>query len=221
MTFCDRATVRRMFEGKSVALVGSGPGSLDNPKGLVDSHDVVIRANNYKLFPATGKRTDVHYSFYGRSIRKTARELQRDGVKLCMCKCPDAKFMESEWHTKNGKLNGVDFRYIYELRKGWWFTDTYVPSVAEFMEHFDLLGGHVATTGFAALLDVLSYNPERVFMTGFDFFASKLHNVNERWKKLNPDDPIGHVPDVERAWFKENYDRFPITMDARLSAAVA
>jgi hypothetical protein len=222
MRFCDRAAVQKVFEDRSVAIVGSGPGSLENPKGLIDSHDVVVRVNNYKLFPSTGFRTDVHYSFYGKSIRKTARELKRDGVKLCMCKCPNAKVMDSEWHERRGKLNGVDFRYIYEdVRKNWWFTDTYVPSIEEFMEHFNLLGGHVATTGFAALLDVLSHKPSRVYMTGFDFFSSGIHNVNERWRKLNPDDPIGHRPDAEQEWFRQNYDAYPITMDARLSAMVA
>lgn len=220
MGFIERDKVRDVFRGKTVALVGSGPGSLDNPRGLVDSHDVVVRVNNYKLFPATGFRTDVHYSFYGSSIRKTAAELTRDGVKLCICKCPDAKFMDSEWHRRNGKMMGVDFRPIYDRRRGFWFCSTYVPTVDEFMAHFNLLGGHVPTTGFSALLDVLSFEPAHVYMTGFDFFSSKLHNVNERWRKINHTDPIGHVPDAERAWFAANYDKHPLTMDAALSKCI-
>ena len=220
MDFCDRDTVRRVIEGRSVAIVGSGPGCLDNVPHLVDSHDVVIRVNNYKLFPATGFRTDVFYSYFGSSIKKTATELMRDGVRLCMCKCPDAQFIESPWHERNGKMLGVDFRPLYERRRDWWFCNTYVPTVEEFLAHFHLLGGHVPTTGFSALLDVLSFNPMHIFMTGFDFFASRMHNVNERWRKANPGDPIGHVPDVERAWFANHFDRFPITLDARLANVV-
>jgi hypothetical protein len=220
MGFCDREAVSRVLSGKTVAIVGSGPGSLQNEKGLVDSHDVVVRVNNYKLFPATGYRTDVLYSFFGQSIRKTVRELKRDGVGLCMCKCPNAQFMESKWHRERGKMAGVDFRMIYERRKDWWFCDTYVPTLEEFMAHFDMLGGHVPTTGFSALLDVLSYEPRHVFLTGFDFFSSGVHNVNERWRKMNSDDPIGHVPDAERGWFAEHHDEYPITMDARLSEAI-
>jgi hypothetical protein len=220
MAFCDRDAVSRVLTGKTVAIVGSGPGSLENEKGLVDSHDVVVRVNNYKLLPATGYRTDVFYSFFGQSIRKSPRELKRDGVALCMCKCPDAQFIESRWHRERGKMAGVDFRMIYERRKDWWFCDTYVPTLEEFMAHFDLLGGHVPTTGFSALLDVLSYDPRHVYLTGFDFFSSGIHNVNERWRKMNTDDPIGHVPDAERAWFAENHDNYPITMDRRLSEAV-
>lgn len=216
MRFCSKDVVRQKLQGKTVALVGSGPGTMDNEPGFVDSHDVVVRVNNYKTFPQTGFRTDVFYSFFGSSIRKTAEELKRDGVQLCMCKCPDAKFIESAWHTKNKKMNGVDFRYIYHKRAGWWFCETYVPSLDEFLSNFHLLGGHVPTTGFSALLDVLSYEPASLFVTGFDFFESGVHNVNEPWRAKNTDDPIGHDPRAERAWLAENLHHLPITLDKRL-----
>lgn len=189
--------------------------------GFVDSHECVIRVNNYVMTgPVTGKRTDIYYSFFGSSIRKRVHELQRDGVKLCICKCPDAKFMDSEWHEKNNKPRGTDFRYIYEQRKDFWFCPTYVPTIDEFVAHFNLLGGHVPTTGFAALLDVLSYKPRNIFMTGFDFFQSRIHNLCERWSLGNPDDPIGHSPEAERAWFAANIADLPVTMDETLMVAV-
>jgi len=220
MNFCDKSVVRKALEGKRIALVGSGPGVLENEPGFIDSHDVVIRISNYKLFPETGKRTDVFYSFFGNSIRKSRHELMDDGVYLCICKCPNAKFIDSPWHVRSGKLNGIDFRYIYEYRDQWWFCNTYVPTVEEFMMGFELLGRHVPTTGFAALLDVLSYNPASVYMTGFDFFASGVHNVDERWRRMNPKDPIGHVPDVERAWFIQNHTNYPIELDETLKKIV-
>ena len=220
MHFCDKETVRRAIEGKTIALVGSGPGVMENEPGFIDSHDVVIRISNYKLFPQTGERTDIFYSFFGSSIMKTADELKRDGVYLCMCKCPNAQFMESRWHRAHHKMNGVDFRYIYRNRADWWFCDTYVPTVEEFLAHFDLLGRHVPTTGFSGLLDVLSYDPESIYMTGFDFFTSGIHNVNERWRSMNPTDPIGHVPEAESRWFAKNVDNLPIIMDKRLKKLV-
>lgn len=216
MRFVSRDDVSAVLSGRRVALVGSGPGVLDNAKGFIDSHDVVIRVNNYKLSPATGARTDVFFSFFGESIRKTARDLQRDGVKLCMCKCPDSRPIDSKWHVDRNKPRGVDFRYIYTGRAQWWFCDTYVPTEEEFLEHFNLLGGHVPTTGFSALLTLLSFEPTSVFMTGFDFFTSGLHNVNERWKAGDPRDPIGHVPKGEAQWLRDNIDRHPITVDKRL-----
>lgn len=161
-----------------------------------------MRVSNYKLLgPHTGSRTDVFYSFFGSSIRKSREELQRDGVTLCMSKVPDCRFMESEWHTRNRKECGIDYRYIYRNRAAWWFCDTYVPTREVFLEKFNLLDQHQPTTGFAALLDLLSFDCT-VYLTGFDFFASNLHNVNEPWEGLNknPDDPFRHQPLREKQW---------------------
>lgn len=221
MVFCDRSHVASVLKGKRVAIVGSGPGVMQNPAGKVDGHDVVVRVNNFQcLDDATGFRTDVFYSFFGLSIRKSAQELIDGGVKLCMAKCPDVKFIESAWHERNGKQRGVDFRLIYQERKDWWFCPTYVPTHAEFMRNFELLNRHVPTTGFAAILDVLSYGPAHVFLTGFDFFQSRIHNVNEPWAKMNHSDPIGHDPDGERQWLRRNMNRIPVELDAQLELAI-
>lgn len=209
--------MQRRLQGRRVALVGSGPGVLDNRPGFIDSHDVVVRVNNYKLSPAAGARTDVFYSFFGSSIRKSVEELKRDGVDLCVCKCPNAQFMQSAWHRQNGRMHGVDFRYIYRQRAGWWFCDTFVPRIADFMVGFELLGGHIPTTGFAALLDILSCGPASLYITGFDFFASGLHNVDEKWRPGDPADPIGHVPAREREWLINNMEQHPIIVDRALS----
>lgn len=220
MNFCDKEKLRQVFEGKTVAIVGSAPSVLDNKVGFIDSHDVVVRVSNYKIFEETGLRTDVHYSFYGNSIDKSKQELIQDGVYLCMCKCPNSQPIHSDWHIQHGKLKGIDFRYIYENRKNWWFCDTYVPTDDEFLEQFNLLNKHVPTTGFSAMYDVLKYNPKSVYLTGFDFFSSKLHNVNETWIAGNPNDPIKHRPDLERNWLIKNYKNYPIKLDYVLTKIV-
>lgn len=208
------------FAGKSVAIVGSGPGCLDNDGKFIDSHDIIVRVNNYKqrdYEAKVGSRTDVFYSFFGGSIKKSADELKQDGVGLCMCKCPDAKFMESEWHRKRGMEAGVDFRKIYSRRAQWWFCDTYAPTLDRFMYQFNLLGKHVPTTGFSAILDVLSFGVSKAYITGFDFFRSMTHNVNERWASKNSDDPIRHMPESELAYVRAMKDP-RVTFDKRLQA---
>lgn len=220
MNFVGKSELLEFFRGKTVAVVGSGPGSLNNPPGLVDSHDIVVRVNEYGLFPGTGYRTDVFYSYFGSVIHKTVAELKRDGVKLCMAKCPNAKFMDSPWHEANRKPEGVDFRYIYERRKAWWFCDTYIPDVDEFLLGFELLEKHVPTSGFAAIFDVLKYEPKHVFLTGFDFFQSGRHNVTEVWKPGDAQDPIGHRPDLERQWIKKHKDTLPLSMDSAMRVAL-
>lgn len=215
MHFCSDDHVKKTFYGKRVAVVGSGPGCLDNVPGYVDSFDVVVRVNNFRLSIETGYRTDVHYSFFGTSITKSSKELQAGGVKLIMCKCPDTKFMDSEWHTRMGKEVGVDWRYIYRNRRNWWFCPTYVPPVEEFAAVFDMLQQHIPSTGFSALHKVLQCEPAEVYATGFDFFSSRVHNVIEPWRPGNPDDPIGHRPDLEREWLRGQITR--VHMDPRLS----
>jgi hypothetical protein len=221
MLLVTRSDVAQRFEGKSVAVVGSGPGVLDNKPGFIDGHDIVVRVNNYKLFPrSTGKRCDVHYSFYGKSITKTRSELKNDGVTLCMCKCPDAATINCAWHERRRKMAGVDFRWIYDFRKSFWFCETYIPTKEEFLASFQLLGGHVPTTGFSAILDVMSFDTGSIYLTGFDFFRSGKHNVNQRWRPGNPNDPIGHVPEGELKWLAQNMDH-RITVDRMLSEALA
>jgi hypothetical protein len=221
MISCGKAELAALLAGKRVVIVGSGPGVLDNEPDFIDGHDVVVRVNNWRLSDPTGYRCDVFYSFFGGSIKTSAEECIEAGVKLCMCKCPDAKFMESEWHRRMNKPNGVDFRYIYRDRASWWFCPVYVPSLEEFQEVFNLLDGHIPSTGFSAILAIIEHKPSALHLTGFDFFASRIHNVSEPWRPGNPDDPIGHAPEKERAFVKTlaaAYAGQVITFDKRLAA---
>jgi hypothetical protein len=219
----NRSEAATWFNGKRVAIVGSGPGCLDNETGFVDSHDVVLRVNNFRLTPNTGFRTDVFYSFFGSSIRTSKDDLA--DCSLCMCKLPNADIVpfltpqETEWHRRRGKMVGVDYRPHYRRRQEWWFCPTYVPTVEEFFVPFNELGRHQPTSGFAAIFDVLSFNPKSVFLTGFDFFRSKLHNVTEPWRPKNHDDPIGHRPEAEFSWLMKNLSR--VTADKKLSAMIS
>lgn len=216
MQFVSFAEVEERFKGKRVAVVGSGPSVLSNKEGFVDSHDIVVRVNNYKLGPCQGFRCDVFYSFFGASIRKTPDDLIKDGVTLCMSKVPNGQPLDSKWHTLRKKRNGIDFRYIYTLRRDWWFCDTWVPTNRHFLRYFTLLARHVPTTGFSAILDVLEAKPASVYLTGFDFFTSGIHNVNEKWRKNNSQDPIGHRPELELEWLARRRLRLPITFDDKL-----
>jgi len=214
--FVDFDHVADLLRGRSVAIVGSAPSCATNAPGFVDSHDVVVRVNNYRTGAAQGYRADVHYAFYGHSIKKTREELMLDGVTLCMNKCPNDRPIESAWHVRKKKEHGIDFRWIYQHRAPWWFCDTFVPSTESFMLKFQLLDRHVPTTGFAAVLDVLACEPGIVYLTGFDFFTSKKHNVTDNWKPGDPDDPIGHRPMLEAAWLKANARNHPIMLDPHL-----
>ncbi len=203
MNFVTYMDVAQRFQGKKVAIVGSGPSCLDNEIGFIDSHDIVIRVNNYKNDEFTGFRTDVYYSFFGVSIKKQKEELQDHGVTLCMCKLPNEDFIQSEWHVNNGKTHGIQFKAVYQRRKNFWFCDTHIPTKERLQAYMKSLKGHMPTTGFSCILDVLSFDCD-IYITGFDFFTSGIHNVNEKWGKVNTRDPIRHRPDLELQWLRDN-----------------
>lgn len=201
MRFVTFSEAADRIRGKSIAIVGSAPSCVtDNKPGFVDSHEVVLRINNHKCGPAQGSRTDIHYSFYGSSIRNNPADLKRQGVKLSWCKCPNSKPLESAWHESRKKTSGIDFRYIYEARRRWWFCDTFIPDDERFMRKVNALYGHIPSTGLSAIMDVIDCKPASIYVTGFDFFSSGIHNVNELWRPGDPTDPIGHVPELERSW---------------------
>lgn len=217
MRFVSWPDVEDRLQQKRIAIVGGGPTAVENEPGLIDDHDIVVRVNNYKTGEGQGKRCDVFYSFFGGSIKKTVEELTRDGVTLCICKCPNSRPIQSAWHETHRKLNGIDYRYIYATRRSWWFCDTFVPDDLHFLQTFDLLERHIASTGFAAILDVLACAPKSVYLTGFDFFESKLHSVNEPWREGDLTDPIRHRPDLEMAWLLKHWRSLPITLDRSLT----
>lgn len=218
MAFVPFSEVAALLRGRRVAVVGSGPGSLDNEPGAVDAYDVVVRVNNFKCGPAQGERVSIHYSFFGTSVRADAADLLRRGCRICVCKLPNSQPIDSEWHRVRGKLVGIDYRYIYTKRAAWWPCDVFVPDDARFLAKFELLGRHQPTTGFAAILDVLECEPREAYLTGFDGFTSGIHNVDEPWRPGDATDPIGHRPDLELQWLRDNRTSQPITFDKRLSA---
>ena len=214
--FASFADVVSRVSGRSVAIVGGGPSSLTNEPGFVDSHDLVVRVNNYKTGEAQGRRCDIFYSFFGGSIKKSVNDLKRDGVTFCMSKVPDSKPLRSEWHETRGKTLGIDFRYIYKARKDWWFCDVFVPSDEWFLEGFNALDRHIPTTGFSAIRDIMAAGPSSLYVTGFDFFSSGIHNTNEPWRKGAQDDPIGHSPAHEISYLRKAFSGHNVMMDACL-----
>ena len=89
-----------------------------------------------------------------------------------------------------------------------------------FLRSFELLDGHISTTGFAAILDVLACEPASLYLTGFDGFTSGLHNVSDKWKPGDPTDPIGHRPEMELAWLAANLGNYPMSVDGKLTALI-
>jgi hypothetical protein len=218
MNLLTQADLVNIFKGKRVVIVGSAPSGRElNTKDKIESYDEVIRVNNYKtkgvdlkgrpydFSRELGIRTDYHYSFYGGSIRKTAEDLK--GIKGHLCKCPNDDCHVTDWHRERNQQQGGDFRPIYRRRKDFWIAPVYIPEKDHYMKLFDALGNHVPSTGFACIWELLQCQCKELYVTGFDWMTSRLHNVDELWRPGNQDDPIKHVWDEEvklmRRWVFE------------------
>jgi len=222
-TFVNKSYLLNKFRGKRVAVFGSAPSCLLNDGNHIDAFDIIVRVNNYKIkgFESNvGSRCDVYYSFFGGSIKKSKEELIEDGVKLCMCKCPNDFVVDhSEMVDFDPKNVGGDFRPIYRRRDDFWFCNTYIPTKEAFLFYFNLLNGHIPTTGFSCILDLIDCKPSELYITGFDGFNSKIHNVNEKWRdKSDRVDPICHMPNAEIHLIKAYAMLYPfIKLDRSLS----
>jgi len=178
----SRKFVDNFFKNKSVVILGSAPNVKNISAKKLNSFDIVVRVNNYKIFNEC-KRVDVFYSFLGKSIRTTNEEIKKTKCKLIYCKCPNENIITK---NINGEINErltEDFRWIYCFRSDWFNVPYYIPPVETFSQNSAFVN-QVMTTGVSAIIDILRHKPTLVHIAGFDFFTSGLHNggAAAKWK---------------------------------------
>ena len=183
MQLISNEELTNILAGRRVVILGSAPSVLKNNGDFIDNFDIIIRLNNYKIYgyrSHVGSRTDIYYSFFGKSIKKTNEELKEDGTRWIMCKYPNANFTAHN----GGKIEpGIsdNCKWVYDFRRDWFKLPTWIPTIKQFKKNFDLLN-RIPTTGVSCILDVLKFKPKSIYITGFDFFDSMIHNTNEAWK---------------------------------------
>lgn len=168
--------VRDFFKGKNVLVLGSAHCVAKLEAEFMDGFDVIVRCNNYKIFNEC-RRTDIYYSFLGGSVKKSMDSIVEDGAKFVFCRCPDADFS----HHAGGEYipgRSYDARTVYEHRKNWFKLPYFVQTTENYESNF-LLCDRLLTTGVSSIVDVLRYNPARVYVAGFNFFTTLIHNVDE------------------------------------------
>ena len=74
---------RQVINGKTVLLVGGGPDAGKLKASGYETHEVIIRCNNFK-FANSCKRTDIWYSYFGRNIK----DVEEVFVQYSLCGLP-------------------------------------------------------------------------------------------------------------------------------------
>lgn len=172
----DEQYVRSFFKVKTVLVLGSAQCVTNLKADFMERFDIIVRCNNYKIFNAC-RRVDVYYSFLGGSIKKSMDDIVADGAKFIFCRCPDMNFAD---HVGGKYIPGRSFdaRPVYERRKNWFKIPYFIQTFKNYRRNYSLCD-RLLSTGVSSVVDVLRYDPKRVYIAGFDFFTKLIHNVDE------------------------------------------
>lgn len=181
----NREQLIEFIKDKKVLIVGGAPSASKKNKTWYEKFDVIVRLNNYKK--VNDAKTDIFFSYFGRNIKKTEEELLEDGVKFLINKCPNADMSKE---LKKCDIQDKDYRWIYDLRKDWWFCPLISLTEADLLTQIDLLGGFMPSVGLSAILFFKQYT--KLTIIGFDCFKSGIHNLDEKW-----DGSGNHAPNKE------------------------
>ena len=161
------------LKGKKVCIVGPAPKMIGSSYGkVIDSYDVVVRLNNgYKFCDKYGVdlgiRSDVIYQTaipkLGRGTTMPIEKLQ-DDVKWICCSFPDKKHREEICNF----VKYVDNRIpIHIMDRDRWHV---LSSLIGKQRERDAIP---PTTGLATIFDLIDYDIEKLYITGFTFFKRK------------------------------------------------
>lgn len=177
----DEQYLKDYFKGKKVIVLGSAPNVVNTTAEFMESFDVIVRVNNFTNFNAC-TRTDVFYSFFGKTVKRSFEDIDDSGCSLVMCKCPiGAVTVKNPDGSINSKLSD-NYNWIYDYRKKWFGVlglPIYIQTEKNYTKDNKKIG-QIMTTGVKAILDVLRYKPSALHFAGFDFGMSKMHNIDKQ-----------------------------------------
>ena len=184
---------RGLWVGASVALVGNaGYLSKVQQGDLIDSHDVVIRMNNFRLTgfeEAIGRRTDILLTNFYRDIDFSNPALQQAQVVVSSSPNNFQKTPERGLLIRHGELITTGM-----LKMG--AREVFAPETEHFVGWIEQVGAYPTTgaVGIFLLLDYLLPVIKTAYLTGFSFFAGRSHYFNTA--KIVPNN---HNMDREKA----------------------
>lgn len=199
-----RLYVDRMIRGKRVVVIGSAPSALRNRGEDIDGYDTIIRVNNYDLgrdSNSLGTRTDIYYSFFGSSIKHTAEQLRKEKVQVLVSKIPYADYTRHYAYGRDERHGVLNFKKYYDNWR-WRGLPIYIPRTTDLIDECALIG-RMMSSGVSAIKFALSCEPKSLYVTGFDFFASGIHDHHARWRN----GAGGHATHKEREYVKSLYKK--------------
>jgi hypothetical protein len=168
----------KLVSGKTVAIVGPARTILGKKLGAhIDAHDLVVRFNDTFDLPSRreltadiGSRTDILYCNQVILKEIGARALAYPGLQVIVCTNNSLSFsLASEpvlaRHTPPPTVRVVQ---AASATLSTW------------------LAGNWARTGMVGILDVLSFGPRRLFISGMTFYHGGGHLLAPETRELHP-----------------------------------
>lgn len=159
---------------KSVIVLGSAPCVKNVDERTLNEFDIIVRLNNYKHFNDC-RSTDIYYSFFGTSIKKTEAELLADECKYIIHKYPALDFTRHSKQSDGIAVDCLNNNYYRKCK-----IPTYNTLGSDFIFNY-LMTDRIMTTGLSAIMEMIRLGGN-VTIAGFDFFESGIHNLDEKWK---------------------------------------
>ena len=169
---------RDLWAEASVALVGNA-GYLAEVRqgGFLDSHDVIIRMNNFRLTgfeEAVGHRTDVLLTNFYKDIDFSNPALHQASVIVSSSPNNFQRTPERGLFIRHGERITTGM-----LKLG--ASVVFAPDTERFLGWIEQIGRYPTTgaVGVFLLLDYLLPVIKTAYVTGFSFFAGRSHYFND------------------------------------------
>jgi hypothetical protein len=172
----DDPDFARLVSGKTVAVVGPARTLLGTRRGRhIDSHDLVVRFNDAfeflhgaDLLADAGERTDILYCNPVILKQTLARGRAGPGLAYVVCTNNSLSFVADDDVRATALPTPVRVVYAASAMLSKW------------------LDGNWARTGMIAILDLLSFDVRRLFITGMTFYHGGGHLLAPASRELHP-----------------------------------
>lgn len=178
-------------KGKCIALVGPAESILNTNKGnIIDKFDLVVRLNKSIPLPSSlshdiGTKTDIIYNSLNTSDFPGENNLNPKLYKKY-----DVKFVCSSYPFNHKIFHDDIASYVYKYK---FELPLKVMDDLKF-RNFEKILGTRPYTGSCAIMDLLSYPIQYLYITGLDFYQTKYYNeyrhISKEGLKYNKNNTI-------------------------------